>query len=65
MKKGAWKMSLINRLFTDKCPVCNKVLETKKSNFFKATIIKTCPESHYQKEYHPALETYIESTQVS
>ncbi len=58
-------MSLIKCLFTDKCPICNKVLETNNSNFFKATIIKTCPDNHYQKEFHPALETYIESTNVS
>lgn len=58
-------MNLINRFFIDKCPICNKVLETNKSNFLKATIVKTCPENHYQKEFHPALETYIESSKVS
>jgi len=58
-------MSFLKRLFSDKCPTCNKVLNTNKSNFLKARVIKTCPENHYQKEFHPALETYIESDKVS
>lgn len=45
----------------DTCPTCKKVLETKQSNFLKAIVIKTCPDNHYQKEFHPALESYIES----
>jgi len=58
-------MTLLKRLFIDTCPTCNKVLNTNKSNFLKAIIIKTCPDNHYQKEFHPGLETYIESYKVS
>jgi hypothetical protein len=58
-------MSFLKRLFIEKCPTCNKVLETNKSNILKTVIIKSCPDNHYQKEFHPALETYIESNLVS
>ena len=54
-------MSFLKRLFIDRCPTCDKVLETNQSNFIKAIVIKSCPENHYQKEFHPALETYIVS----
>jgi hypothetical protein len=54
-------MKLLKHLFMDTCPTCKKVLETKQSNFLKAIVIKTCPDNHYQKEFHPALESYIES----
>ncbi|WP_160726024.1 hypothetical protein [Bacillus sp. USDA818B3_A] len=54
-------MHLLKRLFNEHCPTCNKVLETKNSNVLKSIVIKTCPENHYQKEFHPAFETYIES----
>jgi hypothetical protein len=53
-------MNLLKHLFADKCPTCKKVLDTTKSNFFKAIVVKTCPDQHYEKEFHPALETYIE-----
>ncbi|MFB5285424.1 MULTISPECIES: hypothetical protein [Peribacillus] len=58
-------MNLLKRLFTDKCPTCHKVLDTNKSNLLKTVVIKSCPENHYQKEFHPALETVIESYKVS
>jgi hypothetical protein len=54
-------MSILKKLFIEHCPICNKVLETKNSNFLKAIVIKSCPDGHYQKEFHPAFETYIES----
>jgi hypothetical protein len=60
IKEGS-VMKLLKRLFMDTCPTCKKVLETKQSNFLKAIVIKTCPDNHYQKEFHPALESYIES----
>jgi len=54
------------KLFLDeRCPKCKKTLETTKSNILYATVIKHCPDNHYQKEYHPALETFIESDKVS
>ncbi|WP_316099237.1 hypothetical protein [Bacillus siamensis] len=37
-----------------------KTLDTTKSNAFHGIIVKTCPSHHYQKEFHPALETFIE-----
>ena len=58
-------MSFFKNLFIERCPKCNKVLETKQSNIFKSVIVKSCPEGHFQKEFHPALETYIESNKVS
>ena len=54
-------MHFLKRLFIEHCPKCNKVLDTKNSNVLKSVVIKSCPENHYQKEFHPALETYIES----
>ncbi|OWV38841.1 hypothetical protein CE489_05180 [Bacillus spizizenii] len=51
-------------LFSELCPTCKKTLDTTKSNAFHGTIIKTCPNHHYQKEFHPALETFIESEQA-
>ncbi|KAF0815686.1 MULTISPECIES: hypothetical protein [Cytobacillus] len=58
-------MGLLSRLFNEKCPQCQKTLETNKSNIYKGIIIKSCPNLHYQKEYHPALELYVESGKVS
>jgi hypothetical protein len=58
-------MSIWKRLFFEKCPQCQKTLETNKSKIYKGIIIKSCPDLHFQKEYHPALETYIESDKVS
>ena len=58
-------MKFLKRPFIDTCPTCNKVLDTNKSDFIKAIVVKTCPDNHYRKEFHPALETYIESYKVS
>ena len=58
-------MRIFKNLFIEHCPKCNKVLETQNSRTLKAVVIKTCPNHHYQKEFHPALETYIESNKVS
>ena len=57
-------MSLLKHLFSEKCPHCHQTLETSKSKAFKGIIIKSCPEQHFQKEYHPALETYVEQRRV-
>ncbi len=54
-------MSLFKSLFNEHCPKCKKVLETHLSKTLHAVVIKSCPDDHYQKEFHPALETYIES----
>jgi hypothetical protein len=54
-------MNILKRLFVEQCPRCNKILETHNSNTLKAIVIKSCPDGHYQKEFHPAFETYIES----
>lgn len=58
-------MGLFKHFFYEVCPKCNKTLETNKSNIFKGIIVKACPDHHFQKEYHPALETYVESDKVS
>ncbi len=54
-------MNFFKRLVTEHCPKCHKVLETSHSNTLKSIVVKTCPDRHYQKEFHPALETYIET----
>ncbi|MDR6123339.1 hypothetical protein QFZ87_002936 [Bacillus sp. SLBN-46] len=57
-------MRFLKNLFVELCPKCNKVLETHRSNTLKAIVIKSCPDQHYQKEFHPAFETYIESDRI-
>ena len=58
-------MRLLKDLFNEKCPICGSLLDTKSELTSKSIIVKLCPNLHYQKEYHPALETYIESNKVS
>ena len=58
-------MKFLKRLFMDTCPICKKDLDINRSDFLKAIVVKTCPDNHYRKEFHPALETYIESYKVS
>lgn len=55
-------MRFIKDLFTDKCPTCKETLQLKSGEEFFSSTIKSCPQGHYEKEYHPALETYIETT---
>ncbi|MGE6631867.1 hypothetical protein [Bacillus sp. NPDC077027] len=57
-------MKLWHFLFAERCPKCEKTLDVTRSNALQGKIIKTCPNRHYQKEYHPALETYIEQDEV-
>ncbi|MGV2939107.1 hypothetical protein AB5I83_05910 [Mesobacillus sp. LC4] len=52
-------------LFAEKCPRCKKTLEVKEHPSSKTIIIKACTTGHYEKEFHPALETYIERNKVS
>lgn len=54
-------MKWMRLLFIEQCPKCKKTLETSRSNIWKSLVIKSCPDHHYQKEFHPALETYIET----
>lgn len=58
-------MRFLKDLFNEKCPKCGSVLHTKSDLASKSIIVKLCPNLHFQKEYHPALETYIESNKVS
>ncbi|CAM3790850.1 hypothetical protein [Marinicrinis lubricantis] len=53
-------MNIFNSLFSEKCPKCNQVLLTDKSNALLSHVVKSCPNGHYVKEFHPAIETYIE-----
>lgn len=53
-------MNFIKNLFMDKCPHCNKVLMNSTSSMLNPIVIKSCPDGHYEKEYHSALETVIE-----
>ena len=52
-------------LFVEKCPRCKATLKVKDNPSSKAIIIKACPAGHYEKEFHPALETYIERNKAS
>ena len=58
-------MNFLKLFLKEKCPNCNKTLEAKNSSILSTIVIKYCSEGHYQKEYHPSLETYIESNKVS
>lgn len=53
-------MNILKNFFIDKCPKCKDSL-VNKPNTFTAQIIKSCPNGHYEKEYHPALESCIET----
>lgn len=53
-------MSLFSFL-KDKCPKCQKSLENNQSNSLLSIVTKHCPDGHFKKEYHPALETVIET----
>jgi hypothetical protein len=48
-------------LFKDVCPNCKQTLKHDKSHILFGRIIKHCPDGHYEKEYHPAYETYVET----
>ncbi|WHX38475.1 hypothetical protein QNH36_12215 [Mesobacillus sp. AQ2] len=52
-------------LFKEKCPRCDATLKVKKQLESKTIIVKVCPSAHYEKEFHPALETYIETYRIS
>ena len=52
-------------LFKEKCPQCGAILKVKKLHESKTIIVKVCPSAHYEKEFHPALETYIETYRIS
>jgi len=56
---------LIKRLLIETCPKCNQELDTTTSDSYKAVVVKSCPNNHFKKEFHPALETYIESEKIS
>jgi DNA-directed RNA polymerase subunit M/transcription elongation factor TFIIS len=58
-------MRLLKALLNETCPKCNRLLESKAHENSKNVVIKICPDLHYQKEFHPALETYIESEEIS
>ncbi|MCP8970201.1 hypothetical protein [Ectobacillus ponti] len=44
----------------DVCPVCKKALATEAHHFFSSHVTKQCPDGHYEKEQHPALEIPVE-----
>lgn len=55
-------MKILKNLFFEKCPRCKEFLTTDQSNTLLCHVIKACPNGHYVKEYHPALETYVETS---
>lgn len=52
---------IFKNLFTDKCPACKEPLTVNRTGSFTNRIVKFCPNGHYEKESHPALETCIET----
>jgi len=54
-------MHFLKRLFVETCPTCQDVLQLRTDDCLSARSIKACPHGHYEKEYHPALESYIET----
>ncbi|RFU69283.1 hypothetical protein D0469_10095 [Peribacillus saganii] len=56
----ACSLNILKYLFLDICPKCKKRLNTNKSNKILSLIVKSCPDEHFEKVYHPALETYVE-----
>ncbi|TLS52807.1 hypothetical protein FE782_09300 [Paenibacillus antri] len=57
-------LRLLDKFFHEHCPQCGSTLIVCKTPFFSSHIIKTCPNGDYTKEFHPALETYIETRNV-
>lgn len=57
-------MTFINKLTQEKCPVCNETLITDKSKPLFSHVIKSCPNDHYEKEFIPSLEGYVEHYNV-
>ncbi|NOU73600.1 hypothetical protein GC098_19605 [Paenibacillus sp. LMG 31458] len=58
-------MSLFNNLTQEKCPVCKEKLTTYKSDILLSHVIKSCPQDHYEKEFIPSLEGYVEHYKVA
>lgn len=58
-------MSLLTKLTQEKCPVCKETLTTDKSNILFSHVIKACPNDHYEKEFIPSLEGYVEHFNVT
>jgi hypothetical protein len=54
-------MSLLKKLFADDCPVCHETLITNRTNLLLSHVKKSCPNGHFEKEFHPALETFVET----
>ncbi|TVY00988.1 hypothetical protein FPZ49_32875 [Paenibacillus cremeus] len=57
-------MSFFNKLTQERCPICKEPLTTDKSNTLFSHVIKSCPKDHYEKEFIPALEGYVEHYNV-
>lgn len=53
-------MDVISKLTQERCPICKDTLITNKSNTLFSHIIKSCPRDHYEKEFIPSLEGYVE-----
>jgi len=53
-------MTFLKNLFTEKCPTCQDPL-VNKSTSLPSQIVKYCPNGHYEKERHPALEVWVET----
>ncbi|SDI36620.1 hypothetical protein SAMN05192534_13912 [Alteribacillus persepolensis] len=51
---------MLSRLFREACPVCKKTLTAK--SMPAGAVTKYCQDGHYQKEFHPSMETYVETT---
>lgn len=54
-------MLLLKKVFTDRCPVCQEALVADSTYLLLSHVKKSCPNGHFEKEFHPALETVIET----
>lgn len=54
-------MRLFDFLFNERCPRCGTILSSERSKLLLGHVVKQCPKCDYCKEFHPALEGYIES----
>lgn len=54
-------MTRFKKWFLDEYPICKETLMTDRTNLFLTHIKKSCPNGHFEKEFLPALESFVET----
>lgn len=49
-------------IIDEKCPHCKNKLDSSKTFSFVGKISKYCSSCSYRKEFHPGLQTVVETT---